>query len=98
MIIQVVYLEVRDGALESFFKEALANAEESRKEAGVIQFDLLQQADLQNQFMLYEVYQDEAALEAHRKTAHFQRWLEVGVPLLTKREKVLYQLIQEIVS
>jgi autoinducer 2-degrading protein len=93
MIVQVVYLEVKDGELDAFLKVASANIAESKKEEGVAQFDLLQQADAPNQFMLYEVYKDESALEAHRKTAHFQYWLEVGVPLLTKREKVLYQLL-----
>ncbi len=93
MIVQVVYLEVGEEALPQFVNEAAANAAESRKEPGVIQFDLLRRTDAQNQFMLYEVYKDEAALEAHRQTAHFKRWLEVGVPTLTKREKVLYQVL-----
>ncbi len=93
MIVQVVYLEVKEEALSFFLQEARANAAESKKEAGVIQFDLLQQLDAPTKFMLYEAYQNEAALEAHRNTAHFKRWLDVGVPLLTKREKVLYQLI-----
>jgi autoinducer 2-degrading protein len=94
MIVQVVYLEVKPEALNEFIGEASANAEESRKEAGVIQFDLLQQQDSPTRFMLYEVYRDEAALEAHRHTAHFKRWTEVGVPLLAKpRERMLYRLI-----
>jgi len=95
MIAQVVYLESKDGDLEAFIKEASANAEESRKEAGVIQFDLLQQSDAPTKFMLYEVYQDEAAIAAHRATAHFKRWVEFGVPLLAKpRELITYQLIK----
>ncbi|GAB4545519.1 MAG: hypothetical protein Fur002_19750 [Anaerolineales bacterium] len=94
MIIQVVYLEAREDDLEKFIREASLNAAESKKETGVVQFDLLQQEDAPTRFMLYEIYQDEAALQAHRETAHFKRWVEVGVPLLAKpRERNMYALI-----
>jgi autoinducer 2-degrading protein len=92
MLIQVVYLEVQPEKLEAFLAEARANVQASRAEAGVIQFDLLQQNDAPTRFMLYEVYRDEAALETHRHTPHFQRWVERGVPLLTgERVRVLYR-------
>ncbi|RJP46296.1 MAG: antibiotic biosynthesis monooxygenase [Anaerolineaceae bacterium] len=92
MLIQVVYLEIQPEKIEAFLTEALANAQASRGEAGVLQFDVLQQNDDPTRFMLYEVYRDEAALEAHRQTLHFQRWAERGVPLLTgERVRVLYR-------
>ena len=92
MLVQVVYLEVQPEKLETFLAEARANAQASRAEAGVTQFDLLQQSDSPLRFMLYEVYRDEAALEAHRHTPHFQRWVEQGVPLLTgERVRVMYR-------
>jgi len=94
MIVQVVYLEAKEETLERLIEEAAYNAEESKKEKGVVQFDFLQQEDLPTKFMLYEIYEDEAALQAHRETPHFQRWVEVGVPLLAKaRERVMYSLI-----
>jgi quinol monooxygenase YgiN len=41
-------------------------------------------------FILYEQYQDGAALEAHRETPHFKRLIEgTIVPLLDKREREL---------
>ncbi|MFZ5856594.1 MAG: putative quinol monooxygenase [Chloroflexota bacterium] len=92
MLIQVVYLEVQPEKREAFLAEARANVQASRAETGVMQFDLLQQNDDPTRFMLYEVYRDEAALEAHRHTPHFQRWAEQGVPLLTgERVRVLYR-------
>ena len=94
MLIQVVYLEVQPEKQEAFLTEARANVQASRTETGVMQFDLLQQNDDPTRFMLYEVYRDEAALEAHRHTPHFQRWAEQGVPLLTgERVRVLYREI-----
>ena len=94
MLVQVVYLEVQPEKLEAFLTEARANAQASRAEADVTQFDLLQQSDSPHRFMLYEVYRDEAALETHRHTPHFQRWVERGVPLLTgERVRVLYRQV-----
>ncbi len=93
-IAQIVHLEVRPEKLEEFLAEAAANIRASRQEPGVIQFDLLQQAEAPVKFMLYEIYNDSSALETHRQTPHFSRWLERGVPLLAgERVRVLYQMI-----
>ncbi len=92
--IQVIYLEVQPELLDTFLAEATANAIESRKEPGVERFDLLQQADAPHRFMLYEVYHAEAGLEAHRQTPHFKRWLEKGVPTLSReRVRVIYSMV-----
>lgn len=95
MLVQVVYLEIQPEKQDAFLAEARANVQASRAETGVIQFDLLQQNDNPTRFMLYEVYQDEAALEAHRHTPHFQRWAEKGVPLLASdRVRVMYREVE----
>ena len=92
MIVQVVYLEVQPDKLADFMNEVHTNAKASREEAGVAQFDVLQQEGDPLKFMLYEVYRGSEALEAHRKTPHFQRWAEKGVPLLSKeRVRIMYK-------
>jgi quinol monooxygenase YgiN len=49
--------------------------------------------DNPDQFLLYEQYEDEAALLAHRETPHFKEIVEgTIVPLLEKRERELYNL------
>jgi autoinducer 2-degrading protein len=94
-IIQVVHLEVQPDKLEEFLAEALPNVQASRTEPGVEQFDLLQQIESPQRFLLYEAYRDMPALEAHRSTPHFQRWLEKGVPLLVgNRIRVLYSRVE----
>ena len=95
MITQVVYLEVQPNKLEEFTQEVQANAVASRGEAGIIQFDVLRQAGEPLKFMLYEVYTGEEAQETHRHTPHFQRWVEKGVPLLSKeRVRVIYEKLE----
>ncbi len=92
MLVQVVHLEVKPDKLEAFLAEATANLRASRLEPGVKQFDLLQQADSPTKFMLYEVYENETALEAHRLTPHFKHWVEHGVPLLAgDRLRTIYR-------
>jgi autoinducer 2-degrading protein len=47
-------------------------------------------------FVLYEEYEDEAALLAHRETAHFRELIEgVVVPVLISRERELLEPVLE---
>ncbi|MEM5420939.1 MULTISPECIES: putative quinol monooxygenase [Paraburkholderia] len=43
----------------------------TRKEPGNLRYDLLRRADGAPGFYLYETYVDEAAVQAHRESAHF---------------------------
>jgi (4S)-4-hydroxy-5-phosphonooxypentane-2,3-dione isomerase len=73
---------------ESFLRE-LRDA--SRKEEGVITFDVARGEDKPNVFALWEEYRDQAALDAHIATEHFNRLVINGVrPLAQQRnaEKV----------
>jgi len=44
---------------------------QTRKEPGNVRYDLLRRADGAPGFYLYEIYLDEAAVQAHRESAHF---------------------------
>jgi autoinducer 2-degrading protein len=43
-------------------------------EPGCARFNVLQDAQDQNTYYFYEVYKDEAALEAHRAAPHYAVW------------------------
>ena len=50
--------------------------------------------DNPDNFLLYEHYEDEAALLAHRETPHFKEIIEgTIIPMLEKRERELYTLV-----
>lgn len=50
--------------------------------------------DDENVYCLYEVYEDEAGLLAHRETAHFKEIIEGEVvPVLERREREVYRRI-----
>jgi quinol monooxygenase YgiN len=75
MVILVVNLHVKAQHLDAFRQATSENARNSRKEPGIVRFDVLQQADDPTRFVLYEVYRDNEAPARHRETAHYQAWL-----------------------
>ena len=69
----------------------LALAAEARGEPGCRAFRPTRSVDDPRVFLLYEEYDDEAALEAHSASEHFRRYvLEEGIPLLESRERTFY--------
>ena len=54
----------------------------------------MRDVDDPNHFMLYEVYTDAAALEAHRETPHFKTWAAAVEPWLAQpRTRTRSQLL-----
>jgi len=69
----IVKVQLKDGASASFLKAIRENAAASvRDEPGCLVFDVLADREHSDVFHLYEVYSDEAALAAHKTTAHYQ--------------------------
>jgi|SRR3954469_11287097 autoinducer 2-degrading protein len=81
----IVDFEVKDGTADQVLALVSENARNSvEKEPGCLQFDVMQAADNPNRLMLFEVYSDEAAFQAHGKTAHIQEFLAKARPLFVK--------------
>jgi autoinducer 2-degrading protein len=60
--------------------------EASRKEEGVIAFEVARSQEKPNVFVLWEEYRDEAALNFHKATEHYSRLVLNGVrPLALQR-------------
>ncbi len=77
MIAIVVELKVALSSAGNF--RALAEQHARRcleREAGCQQFDITQDPADPEQWLFYERYQDEASLEAHRKTEYLAKFLE----------------------
>lgn len=51
----------------------------SRQEPGVVVFEVARSQEKPNEFALYEEYRDQAALEAHAKTEHFDTFVINGI-------------------
>ena len=77
MIALMVTINIKPGHKEAFMASMLDDARGSNKdEAGCLRFDVLEDNGNPNQIHLYEVYQDEAALDTHRVAPHFVKWRE----------------------
>ena len=91
MFVLCVDLKIKPENVELFMKRALENAKAARGEPGCRQFDVLVDPKDSTKVMLYEVYNDEKAFEAHQQTPHFKKYLAEAVPLLAARERHVWQ-------
>ena len=75
MLAMWVKVRVKPDARERFLKAIEVDALGSeRDEPGCMRFNVLQDGQDQNVYYFYEVYRDEAALEAHRAAPHYAVW------------------------
>jgi len=84
MHILAVHLTVKPDRIAEFKQATFANAAGSRTEPGIISFDLLQDKEHPEQFMLYEVYVEQKDHAAHRETAHYKAWKAATADLIAE--------------
>ncbi len=69
----IVRMELKAGVRNKFLDAMLLNAEASaRDEPGCLTFDVLEARDEPDCFLLYEIYESQAAFEDHKQTSHFK--------------------------
>jgi autoinducer 2-degrading protein len=94
MYIAHVFVHVKPDQIEAFKAASLENARASLKEPGIARFDVIQQSDDLTRFVLLEVYRTQADTNAHKESAHYQRWRDAVEPLQAEpRSKIVYQNI-----
>ena len=75
MISIFVTIHIKPGFKDAFMESMMGDAQGSvRDEPGCYRFDVLQSQENPNRIHLYEVYENEAALEAHRLAPHYTKW------------------------
>lgn len=90
-LINHITVEVNPDVRERFLETLLANAALTRKEEGCIIFEVSTKQEDENSFLFYEVFRDQAALDAHRKTAHFQKYFDMMQELGDKANRTAMQ-------
>jgi (4S)-4-hydroxy-5-phosphonooxypentane-2,3-dione isomerase len=91
MFVLTVQLRIKPENVDKFMQALQVNAREARKEPGCKQFDVLVDPNDQTKVMLYEVYNDDKAFEAHQATPHFKKYLAEAVPMLASRERSVWK-------
>ena len=87
MYVVCVHIHVKSEHREEFLSASLENARNTVQEPGNLRFDVLQQADDPNRFLLYEVYRDEAGMNAHKETPHYAKWRDAVAPWMAEPRK-----------
>ena len=90
----VVNIHIKPESVDAFMQRLKENAAGARKEPGCKQFDVLVDPKDKTKVMLYEVYNDEKAFEAHQQTPHFKKYLAEAVPLLASRERQVFTRVE----
>jgi (4S)-4-hydroxy-5-phosphonooxypentane-2,3-dione isomerase len=93
MFVLVVHLKVKPETVDAFMSRLSENAKNARKEPGCKQFDVLVDPNERTKVLLYEVYNDEQAFEAHQQTPHFKKYFAEALPLLASRERTVWKRI-----
>jgi len=83
----VVNIKIKPENVERWMKMAAENARAARKEPGCRQFEVLVDPKDKTKVVLFEIYDDDKAFEAHQATSHFKKYLAEAVPLLASRER-----------
>lgn len=83
MIAYLVRCHVKPGAEAAFIAASEANARESRREAGILRFDLLRE-EAPSRFVLYEVYANPEAPGLHKDSPHYAAWRDAVEPFLAE--------------
>jgi (4S)-4-hydroxy-5-phosphonooxypentane-2,3-dione isomerase len=94
MIALFVTLDVRPALRERLLAAITAQGAASLEwEPGCLRFDVCADRDNPNRVLLYEVYEDEAAFDAHGQTPHFAVWRAAADECVERLERTLTTIV-----
>jgi len=88
-----VKIRIKPDSVDAFMAKLADNAKAARTEPGCRTFDVSVDPNDKTSVMLYEVYADEKAFQAHQETPHFQKYLAEAIPLLASRERKFWRRV-----
>ena len=95
MIVTCVYVNVKPEFLGEFIESIREKHRGTVMEPGNIRFDVLQQGDDPCRFMIYEVFESDEAVAAHKETAHYRRWRDKVTEWMAEpRRGIRYSILE----
>lgn len=92
----IVDFQLKPGARDAFRRLIDENATASaRSEPGCRRFDVLEAPAESDRILLYEIYDDRAAFDAHLKTSHFAQFNEASAALVAAKAVTEMSLVCE---
>src|SRR5215471_5960014 len=86
LYVNVVELDIVPGEMDKWLAAIKENGAEAVKEPGCHEFNIVVSAKDPNHVLLFEVYDDAAALDAHRATDHFKKYMATSANMVAKRD------------
>ena len=94
MHLTLVHVQVKPEHREAFITATQPNHDGAMQEPGHLRFDVLQDPQNPNTFILYEMYRDADAAAAHKQTPHYLAWREmVAEMMVAPRQGVPYTVL-----
>jgi (4S)-4-hydroxy-5-phosphonooxypentane-2,3-dione isomerase len=91
MYIVHVQVRVKPESIDAFRLATMENARHSLAEPGVARFDVLQDPDRPDRFLLVEVYRVPHDAARHKETSHYAKWRDaVAVMMGEPQESAKY--------
>ena len=84
MIIVRVRTNVKPDCIDDFKTATIENAQNSIQEPGIARFDLMQQQDDPEKFVLVEVYRSPEDAGLHKETLHYQKWRDAVADMMAE--------------
>jgi autoinducer 2-degrading protein len=91
MLIVHVHVRVKPEHIDAFRVATEENARASLEEPGVVRFDLVQERERPERFVLVEIYRTEDDPARHKETAHYLKWRDAVADMMAEpRSSVKY--------
>jgi quinol monooxygenase YgiN len=84
MLVVHVHVRVKPEFVDEFAAATVENATASIQEPGIARFDVIQQEDDAQRFVLVEVYRTPDAPAAHKETAHYAKWRDTVAGMMAE--------------
>lgn len=85
MIIFQFHHYIKSEMIDAYNAAILENARQTVLEAGILRFDVFQDAKDPAYFSLFEIYRDLESRERHLQTPHFLAWKEVALQAFDRK-------------
>lgn len=89
MVYVLARIMVKEEAADAADRILTKLAVQSRQETGCLSYDVYRQAQAPHKFQTIEQWRDQAAADAHLKTAHVGAAFEAATPLLAGSPEIL---------
>ena len=85
-LVNVVEYDIVPGQIDAYLAALKENGAATVKEPGCHEFNILVSQKDPNHVLIFEVYNDAAAAQAHRETEHFKKYAATIKDMVAKRD------------